>query len=584
VSDDVENTRKLNDKIVSFLLAAVLLSNVFIFPSIFIYLGNIDHFSISLFGALKIGLVLFALSSLTIFFFLRFFSPHHQKLSGVFFAALSILFWVQGSILVWDFGSLDGRNIEWHEHQSKLWIDAITWLVLSGILLFVARKRSDLIIGAASFVFVLQVVTIVFSLLENSPALLARVNLPEADNIEDMPHFSKHQNIIHIIADGFQSDVFEDLINSPDLKGKYHKDLDGFVFYRETLGIFPVTRFSVPAFLSGNIYSNDKIKNDYIDDVLAGKTIMSVARDHQFEIDLVAEGDYHIARYVNLPHNNIFDISKLLGLNSALSDSGLLLDMSLFRVMPGLIKKYIYNEQKWRISHLFIQEEFLQFKFFTSTIFLNYITSAMTADREAPVYKYLHVMNTHNPMVVTEDCKFAGGVMASSRQNLTFQSKCTLDTLSGLFNKLRELGVYDDALIILQGDHGGWVGVSRPGPDIIFPNGRIAEDWLKSLASPLLAIKRPKARGGIVTSNALASLVDIPDTINDIMGWNADFDHMSLIKLDENEDRTRHFRFYFWQKDDWQAEYTDPILEFSIDGSHFEAEWKAERVFFPPEE
>ncbi|RLC57798.1 MAG: hypothetical protein DRI30_03635, partial [Chloroflexi bacterium] len=248
----------------------------------------------------------------------------------------------------------------------------------------------------------------------------------------------------------------------------------------------------------------------------------------------------------------------------------------------GPIKKYIYNEQKWFASNYLSTDETLQFRYITNTIFLNYLSKFMTADREAPTYKYLHVMNTHNPMVMEEGCKFAGAPIKSSRHNLTVQSKCTMDTLSALLDKMKALGIYDSSMIIIHGDHGGWVGNYREGPDIVFPGGAIGSKSIKSLASPLLAIKPPGADGEIATSNVLASLLDIPDTLSDIMNWNASFDHSALSRMREGEPRRRQFRFYRWQRDAWEADYTGQILEFDIEGSHYEEEWKPGKVFNPP--
>jgi hypothetical protein len=454
-------------------------------------------------------------------------------------------------------------------------------LIVCGV--FIAKKKSIYIVRAAGFIFCLQLVVTLISFYEKQSHLLVQNSPSEISSFDKIVGFSNKKNVVHIVTDGFQSDVFDELINNVALKEKYDKSFDGFVYYKETLGTFPYTRFAVPAFLSAEIYSNEKSKDEYIDEVLRGETIIKAAVNNQFEVDVVADGGYLLGRYRNLPYDNIFDINDTEEIQNKLSRSALLVDMSLFRNLPGILKKAIYNDQKWFLKRYFMQEDFLQYRYFTNTFFLRSLVESMSANREVGVYKYIHIMNAHNPMVVDQSCRYIGGTAATNRATLTYQSKCTMDTLALLFNRMRELGVYNESLIIIHADHGGWVDNYRLGPNIIFPSGQVGPNWIKSLASPLLAIKLPLAHGNIDTSEALASLTDIPDTVSDIMGWSESFGEKSLLDLKVADKRERYFRFYSWQKNAWVADYTGPIVEYAIDGSHYEAEWKSVNILQPPE-
>jgi hypothetical protein len=98
----------------------------------------------------------------------------------------------------------------------------------------------------------------------------------------------------------------------------------------------------------------------------------------------------------------------------------------------------------------------------------------------------------------------------------------------------------------------------------------------------LIAIKMPGASGPVVTSGVLASLLDIPDTLADIMKWPGDFGYASLRDIDEGDGRTRYFRFYDWEDNAWEADHTPPIIEFSITGSHYEEPWVTKRILHAP--
>ena len=583
---------KANDKFTCYLMAAVLFSNAFIFPALVIYLGNLDHFAISLFDALKFSVIVFASSLLLIIALLQFCRPHYQKTIGLFLATLSLLFWMQGNILIWDYRVLDASAIKWDEHQFRQLADASAWLFLTGIVFLLIRARkSELIIQGAILIFLIQLASTFLIMFELSQQLWQKQARNSGESIQRIVKFSKDKNILHIVVDAFQADVFEELVRSSEEKDYYNKSFEGFIFYRETLGMFVRTKFSVPAFLSGKIYDN-KTKNDYIKNVLKGKTIISVAKDNGFEIDIVADGEYQIGHYANLPHNNIFDLNNLPIFRKELKDSALLLDLALFRIVPGTSKKYIYNEQKWTVSRILNWEtQPLMFEYFTNAIFLDQFVSTMKVEREKPVYKYIHLFSTHGPKVVNKDCSYAGGPYQHNRQSLTFTAKCTLDSLAKLFTKMKDLGIYDESLILVHADHGAWVKNYRQPAGVSTPYYKLlSENFITTLppgtraaASPLLAIKIPKAKGEITTTNKLASILDIPDTIGDIMGWGTGFNHLSLLRLQENEKRKRYFRYYNREKNSEENDFTGRIVEFSIEGSHYESEWKFERIMLPDE-
>ena len=186
-------------------------------------------------------------------------------------------------------------------------------------------------------------------------------------------------------------------------------------------------------------------------------------------------------------------------------------------------------------------------------------------------------------MVASFECAYAGRTFRDARLTLTLQSKCTLDTLTTLMQKLKSLGIYDSSLIIIHSDHGGWVPNRRKGNPIKLSTGMAAPLWVRSLASPLLSVKLPESTGPLKISNVQASLLDLPDTISDVMGFGATFGHASVLKLSVNEDRKRRFYFYIWQSDrEWNMSHTRPIQAYDIYGSHYENEWQLGEVFAPP--
>ncbi len=564
------------------MMMAIILLNIFIFSPFSLYTTNLEQFTTSLTGVMKLCLIPVLILFLIFIPVINLSVRNTHRVSALL-AMFSLLIWFQGNVLLWDYGILDGRIINWNDYVFRGWIDGWIWIVALGLVYSFYQKFGEIVIKSAVFILILQLLTLCYTSYENWDLINKESIKTSTDDPTELFKFSRNGNILHIVADGFQSDVFNELVHQERLKDKYQDAFQGFTYYRETLGAFPYTKFAIPAFLAGEMYSNKLPKNIYVDKVLQGHTILSTANKEGYEIDIASGGSYLINRYSNLPYMNMYNLDNIKSASAEFRDTAVIIDLALFRVSPHFLKKYVYNNQDWLVSKLAKSENIFQFSYFSHTIFLNMFSQTMSIEREEPVYKYIHIMNTHNPMVVDNQCRYAGQATKMNRTTLTTQSRCTLDTLSMLFQKMKDLGVFDSTLIIVHGDHGGWAPNYRQGPPVTFSTGAKARDWLTSLASPLLAIKKPNDNADFRLSDIQASLLDIPATISDIMNWDTYFKSQSLEKINPGDNRKRFFRYYDYQKNAHQQDYTGPIHEFSIEGSHYEVEWKPENIFYPPE-
>jgi len=207
----------------------------------------------------------------------------------------------------------------------------------------------------------------------------------------------------------------------------------------------------------------------------------------------------------------------------------------------------------------------------------------MAVNRDEPVYKYIHLKNTHPPFVVAKGCKYAGKVLPINNENAKIQDKCALDQMIQMFQKLKQKGVYDNALIILQADHGIGLNV-----DMMDSGGDRFENDIPPVvvggALPLLAIKPPQASGPLKISNVQGMLTDIPRTIGRLLHLKADFPGISFFKTDFPSNRHRVYRHHEWRNENWQADFLDRLDEYIIQGSVFEPNsWQKGVTYFPPD-
>jgi len=117
--------------------------------------------------------------------------------------------------------------------------------------------------------------------------------------------------------------------------------------------------------------------------------------------------------------------------------------------------------------------------------------------------------------------------------------------------KLKSLGIYENALIILQGDHGSEI---KP-----IVNGEEIDVCLRRSAA-LLAIKPPAATGILKVSNTQTSILDIAPTILAYSGETT----TSVFDLDPDLQRQRSFIIVDSKKEQTRVSY------YSINGSVFD--------------
>lgn len=584
----MQNTKKLNlrfgQKIIAVLPPAVfIVALIFLFGPFNIYKGNINEFAVSLTSIL--ALYLFpAVALLLILIAIGLLLPNrlHRRYVSIIFA-IGVLIWLQGNILVWKYGLLDGRAFDLAKNQWRGWIDGALWITVLFLGFFFYKKVYRFVILGSIVLILSQAVYLGFNSFQY-PEIWKREISKDHSFPNEIYDFSSNKNVVQLILDAFQSDLFQEIIEqAPDY---YKKALDGFTFFRETTGSFPTTYMSIPAILSGKNYKNNIPMPEFLRHTLNGKTITNVLYDKGYEIDLVHGGG---RRYFQGRFSNAFWPGRLYGDSTYQYKRGkaaFMLDLVLFRYAPHLLKPAIYNNQSWLIQRL-IGWTYDSQLILSHRALLEDLIANMSSNRRKPVYKLIHIMTTHPPLVIDENCEYAGKVLPFTRKHLKIQLKCGLDGAIEFFEKLKSLGIYDSSLIILQADHGMGMKPRMEGTNReVDSDSFINSDHFRRIvgsALPLLAVKPPYSSGLLKVSSAQAQLIDIPATISSILDLNEDFPGRSVFKIDPKDVQERKTYYYKWRRENWEADYFARLDEYIIKGSAFSRKsWRPGLTYLSP--
>jgi hypothetical protein len=546
----------------SVLPAILLLAlNLFVFGTMTVYFGNQGEFLVEDEDVLQV-LLLPAFALVLVMAAITY--PPSRRRPAVTSAVvlfLGLATYVHGNVLRWETGILDGAALH-TDRSGPLVVDLLVWIALAAL---VWRFRRWLALHGWKLCLLLVVFQLIGAIDLKHNAKTGNLELQEVPSA--LYAFNTGSNVLHLILDGFQGNVFEQLL---DRDPALATDLSGFTFFRDTLTTSAVTYLSVPATLTGKAFDNRETITQYHDETLGGDNLYSFLSGKGYAVDVATpvwwnlDRDYFASYYrVPAPFASVDETVR--------NTAWYLLDISLYRQAPYWLKSRIYRDGDWLLSSELAQHPEQRFEHYAHTAFLRHLSANAHADRGQPSYKLLHLITPHAPMVSDPSCAYPGHELEIRMDTFSDQSRCTLKAVRDLFRSLRELGIYDEALILVHGDHGGGVPFDMTAADGSPSDSfeELPELWGNPL--PLLLVKPPGAHGPLVVSDNPVSLVDLPATVADLLGDASAFPGEPVFKA-AAEPRRR--MFYSSKQHRNEAAEKDRFADytaFAVTGSLFDA-------------
>jgi hypothetical protein len=448
--------------------------------------------------------------------------------------------------MVWKYGVLTGNKIEFN--TLFVLVDGVIWVAT----VIIAWVKSSFFFRFAKSI---SIAVILAQLVSTSIMIF---NMPD---ISDLKHyetdssnkfiFSEENNVIILVLDTFQSDVFQEIINEDEA---YKRIFDGFIHYRDTLCGFPTTIASVPNILTGQYFDNSIPYSEFLKQAyLSSNSIPRVLLSNGFEVDCFGSAIYKDKRVMS----NLLEGVEKVRVTTMLK----LYDAAFFRYLPDAFKNCVYRDGKWALRNLpldtyktTMKEAEIEFDEETLKLhdiaFIKDMLSRADAIEGKGIFKYYWLMGCHKPYLLTEILEYKR--MDDSMESYKRQAMGSLKVVELFLDKLKKIGVYDNSMIFVMGDH----GIFKKTVNI-------------QSASPLLLIKKYNSRGNMTTSEIPVSLSDIPATVFSEVGVKGEFDGENIFGLNEATRRERKYYFYNWASPgfaDWSKNYLPPIKKYLVSG------------------
>jgi len=318
--------------------------------------------------------------------------------------------------------------------------------------------------------------------------------------------YGSNSNIVFILADMLQGSSSEQLfLLNKELAQKYN----GFTLYSRAVSPFPFTNYGLPSILSGKLYAADPnagyLENlrasqadSFVTDSIASgyyPTLIGMEElkidPNQFSYKKHSEPALLAVMFVNLSLTRLTKIPNLLSIKKRSPGDELILPLKhqSLQVMEKMAKASIGQH-------------------------LNKIT-------------VVHNMITHSPNFYS--MKHLSNPKLDWKP-FPLDTLHYMDELSFFFYKLeqiithmKDIGIYDESLIIISGDHGHFAGkntdlyIRYPGAKDFL--GFESGPWARSatMYNPAILIKPPNSRGSFSISHDSLSTLDLRSMIKSVL-------------------------------------------------------------------
>ena len=364
--------------------------------------------------------------------------------------------YIQGNFVRIPYGALDGTPIVWNEYILENITDTIAMCgIFTVIIIAYAKLEWNRFIKYAGRIMLAIMAITIFTLFIEYVVLDGfRDKTYKMSTTKNEWVYSSNRNVNILLLDYFDSRLLTELLRDDADTREMINDFEGFTFYRDTLGCYNLTDYSIPTILTGQLYFGDKRYGEYIENAYKESALFN---------RLSEEGwDTNIYTTITLPQNEAADyFSNLQVMHlKAIYDKKLIRDyygMVCFRYMPNIFKRYFYKYYfevgaNKEIDGQDNTEDTVFAYNLDNGIWNNECMKEYTIVDEN-VFHFYHLNGVHPPRQYHSDLSFTS---YPDEVGLLEGAKLSMVIAHNWINRLKECGIYDNSVIIIMADHGSW--------------------------------------------------------------------------------------------------------------------------------
>ena len=441
--------------------------------------------------------------------------------------------------------STDGRPIDWGDFRINMLISTIMWIAVFVVFFVLYRKKktiAQVCIGVLALALVIMQGVASASLLFEK--LDERANMqPDAIPINmyqvtesGMYSVSPKNNVIVFVLDTYDTqDMIKLLEDDPEVSQR----LQGFTWFKDSVGSMSPTRYGAPFLWTGIYPKSDEPLENFITRRYRESNFLSDVKNKDYSIGIYSDtiGDYALTddERRELIYDKTINIKPPAEGKTYVNEPDTLKIMAkaaLYRDTPWLLKPYFYFNTDQMNQAMVIRDEVVYndapYVMNDARWYESLKQQGLSFEEEPSegAYRFIHLDGTHAPYTIN-----ANGEASGEFTSVEEQAHGSMEMVIYYLDQLKELGVYDDATIIITADHGEWWEWQLDGGLLV--------------SSPLMLVKpASSSEGDLQTADNQVTAYDVLPTVIQATGGDASAYGPTLFEQ-PNTGRDRRYLFTY---------------------------------------
>ena len=377
-------------------------------------------------------------------------------------------------------GVLDGSQIIWGDYTTYGAIDSAIWAgcIALPFALFMVFKHSwrHALMIAAGCIALLQIGSLAINIYQNQNTLNKLSHEVTQAGIYDV---ADEENTLVFVVSSMDNSYFKDYKKEhPDLENK----LAGFTQYDNALATGAGTMVSLPALMTGEVYTKDTKYTDYIREIWSGDTLYDLLQEKATDCRIFCD-DMYFGNGAVRRIDNVVD--RVQDKNSYYVVGSTVYRYTMYNCLPHYLKKYFWMNIK-DYSAYKSNNTFTAYN--DDVLYENYQCN----DGFSITDKYHKSLRIYQLQGAREPYRLnSSGKKVSEGTSQRAQTEGEFRIILDMIQDLKDKGLYDSARIIITADNGE----------------------LDQGQNPMLLYKDKGEAKGYAVSNAPVSLFDLPATL-----------------------------------------------------------------------
>lgn len=369
--------------------------------------------------------------------------------------AFTVAGYLQSAFFNGSLGALNGEAVDWPILTDRMVGNLLLWLgIWLGVSLLMYfhrglwKKAVTLISG---LLIVMQLAPTVAILLGNYRAPdLAEVK-SYALSAEGMESLSHEGNLLVLVLDQLDYDYIEAVLKEDPA---FFDRLDGFTSYTNAISTFARTQPALNHLLTGAEELAYQVSElDYFNGSWEQTALLPQLKEQGYKMDFYTHLPY-LFRDIDYAEEYAANLMARGDAVKPLTMVKKLWNLSAYRYMPLMMKPFYWADTKYYNQDIY--KDGADIYYFDDAAYGPILAESIIGQQEK-AFKFYHFNGPHFPYTLKAD-----GTESETPTSVKEQTMGIFNILFSLFDRMKELGIYEESAILITADHGSAVDDYQP--------------------------------------------------------------------------------------------------------------------------